>query len=324
MFKPSLMTLSLVVVLANAAAAAADDVTLAGQVVAGVQQAHMTLKRQGNRFVPQEGARLKSRLSLAADVSAADPALKIVASELVLKDSGHEGVQTGAGMPAATPLANRIGSEELVDFAFETNGVLAQNASAACSAAFAGGGSKGEVRTTRLIATAVWTVTTGRFNFPWRQYDQVAIAADARDNPDFYGERQTKAVDIALPVELSCIESSDAKIASKDKPEIRAKTVAKTTPVETDLEHKAASTPAPAPDLASEVSASTSQTAHLVQAVASADEAIAPVPQRPACGGGMIRETSVEAGGYVCLCPGNTQRVSTGANAYSCQKIDRR
>jgi hypothetical protein len=41
---------------------------------------------------------------------------------------------------------------------------------------------------------------------------------------------------------------------------------------------------------------------------------------QPTCGGGMARQIASGTQDYVCLCPGNTIRVSVGDNAYVCEK----
>ena len=49
-----------------------------------------------------------------------------------------------------------------------------------------------------------------------------------------------------------------------------------------------------------------------------------PSKDRPACEGGMVRQI-ISDQSYLCLCPGNTKRVSTGDNAYACRAAkDRR
>jgi hypothetical protein len=44
-----------------------------------------------------------------------------------------------------------------------------------------------------------------------------------------------------------------------------------------------------------------------------------PDKSKPQCDGGMVRQIGSGDSGYLCLCPGNTRRVETGANAFACE-----
>lgn len=287
--------------------------------------AQIALIRKDGRFSASDKGTLRVRLELEAKVDATNT--KIVVSELELKDAGTSEVVRGVGLKADAPAAAAALTDDF-SFAVDPSGVIVQNAIAACGAAYPVAAAAGTARTAKTSVTVAWRVTTGRFNFPWVNYDRVAPDKDLQANPDFYGERETSTAELQAPVEIACIEGDGAKIAGQAPvKKIARGEAAKTETAKSDAANKTATAtgrsksdavkpPTPAP----KSSPAPSQTAQLVPAVASSDEATLPAPERPACSGGMIRETSVEAGSFICLCPGNTERVSTAANAYACEK----
>lgn len=289
--------------------------------------AELTLKRNGAAFVLTEGSRLQFGLAMQARLDDGEPNIKIVGSDVGLKDGGKTGEAAANDRPSVSITSELSGKYDFA-YAIDAQGILAQNAAAACSAAFNAGAGEGSERTAQLTATAVWRVTTGRFNFPWTQYDRVAVNEDMRANPDFYGERETVFRDIAVPVTLTCRNDAAPKVALKAAPEpVKASTV-KAAPAPKAESTKAENgQPENTKPGGSEAESSKPEGAKILPASLASGDVTAdavPQPQRPQCSGGMIRETSLEAGGYICLCPGNTQRVSTAANAFACQKLARR
>lgn len=129
-------------------------------------------------------------------------------------------------------------------------------------------------------------VTRGRFNFNWRQYDIVSPDASIIANPDFYADKQTDEVETAAVAEVSCATGESAVATGAISMDATA----------------APRTKSRAVTVAS--SASIGPSAGGVE--------------KMRCAGGIVRETGADHA--VCLCPGNTERVATGENAFTCTR----
>lgn len=322
-----LLTLAAVVVATPLAplsgAMASEEVTLTATAQAlEANGRHLTLVRKQGRYTLDDTSMIRLNAELAAELAEGSSAERIVASELEIKDAGHGSPVTGAGLSGATPVF-RLATTGDYEFRIDGNGVLAQNAAATCGSA----NGQGHHRTANMTVTAVWRVTTGRFTFSWVNYDRVAPPQGIKDNPDYYGDRQTHEKAIAVPLKLECrddqaeavVESKPAN-ANTNKP-AATKTRVSEPKAKDEFKEPTQSTDKPAPRITVEPD---TETAQLVPAALEDGGASVPAAVRPVCEGGMIRETSADAGSFICLCPGNTSRMSTGANAFACEKRARR
>lgn len=322
-----LLTIAAVVVatpLASLSAAmASEDVTLTATAQAlEADGRHLTLVRKQGRYTLDDASMIRLNADLAAELDQGSSAERIVASELEIKDAGHGRPVTGAGLSGTAPVS-RLATTGDFEFRIDGNGILAQNAAAACGSATG----QGQHRPANMTVTVLWRVTTGRFTFSWVNYDRVAPPEGIKDNPDYYGDRQTHEKAIAVPLKLECrddqaqavVESKPAK-ANTNKP-AAAKSRVSVSKADDEFKEPAQSTDKPAPRITVEPD---KQSAQLVPAALEVDGASVVAAVRPVCEGGMIRETSADAGSFICLCPGNTSRMSTGANAFACEKRARR
>lgn len=349
MFRPKLefvlVTMATVALPAGIVIAAeAGLVSAKATVVETAQRPTLALSKRGGRFELPEPAKVQAKLALSAAVAADETAVRIVASTIELKDAQKSPAPVAASLEDGRAVAT-LSAEQSFIFSVEPGSALALAAASACS-------SKpvdvpaGQSSEATMTASAVWRVTTGRFNFRWMDYDRVAVA---RDRAEFYADRETvtrnadvvvtldcrndepKSPEIAQPIAQPAVPRTQTKADAKKeaKAEVKAeppKSKNKPEPSKIEAAEPGGSsktTPAAvAPKPADAALAATA--AGLTAEPPAADvgtEASTPAPaQKPACAGGMIRETRADAGSYICLCPGNTQRVSSGPNAYACQK----
>ncbi len=304
-------------------AMAAENVVLSAAIEAGKSgDAHLTLVRKQGRYALDEASKIRLSVNLNADVGQGSTGERIVVTELELKDAGGGAPISGIGLAGPSPASAAKAAGDY-EFSLDPTGVLAQNAAAACGSA----STSNSRHLAKMTVTASWRVTTGRFTFSFVNYDRVAPVEGIKDNPDNYGERQTHVKDVAVPLTLSCIDDAPSAVA-QSKP---AKSAPNKT-AEAKVEPSKAKTK-PEPSNPSPAEAKPAQritvepdtkTAQLVPASLDDDTSSHAAATAPVCEGGMIRETSVEAGSFICLCPGNTQRITTSANAYSCEKRSRR
>ena len=105
-------------------------------------------------------------------------------------------------------------------------------------------------------------------------------------NPDFYADKQTDEVETAAVAEVSCATGESAVATGAISMDATA----------------APRTKSRAVTVAS--SASIGPSAGGVE--------------KMRCAGGIVRETGADHA--VCLCPGNTERVATGENAFTCTR----
>jgi hypothetical protein len=143
-----------------------------------------------------------------------------------------------------------------------------------------------------------WQVTTGRFTFKWTDYDRVAPSQEILRNPDFYAGQVTQDKEALVDTAVRCepLEQEIATSVARPAPERHAALAA------------APAVPAP------------------ISALPAPEHKTAVLPEdgKPSCDGGMVRQIATGAQSYICLCPGNTARISTGGNGFACEKRLRR
>ncbi len=216
---------------------------------------------------------------------------KIIASELLLRQ------MTDAATEASTKIADGAGPTKAVNIndtfrlPIAPDGAVARDAIAAC----------GSGKTASITVPLIWRVTTGRFNFRWTDYDHVAPTEEFAANPDFYAERETVQREVALSFAVDCAPLAELNVATVPVPKPAVKPTAK---------------PAAATRVAETASV------RKVEFVPAEPAPSAP-QQAPVCQGGMVREFG-SGDGYLCLCPGNTTRIASGDNAFSCERRARR
>lgn len=261
---------------------------------------------------------------------------KVLKSELHFKT---EGINPGA--PAVDTLAGAPPVAAIDDarshaLTVSAQGPVAQNAVAACN-----GLATGEPTGARMLAMSlpvVWRVTTGKSTFKWTNYDHVAPSDEMINNRDFYGEHDVAEIEAPLNATVVCQPLEGAKVAAAAAPQ---KAGAVTPEPAVSPVSLPVSSPEPLPLTAKLNSDRNTETkvkpnAGAAQLTTAAlpvlKPAVTPVslakpvsaPVRPQCDGGMVREVSTSDAGYVCLCPGNTERIATGSNAFACEKLSRR
>lgn len=242
------------------------------------------------RYDRIEQSDIKAALALSAQPSSNDDGYKIIASRLHLKadGAGSAGADTLRGAPFA---ASQTASDSF-SLSLAANGPIAQNAIALCNAVPASERNGKSIQRTMALAI-VWRVTTGRFSFKWTNYDRVAPSDEIQRNPDFYADQFTQDAETQIDADVTCQPLAGVAIAAKQ---------AAANPVQ-----RVALTPQPVTE-----KAKPAQTVSLTDA------------GKPRCDGGMVRQISSTAENYLCLCPGNTTRVETGANAFTCERRTRR
>ncbi len=281
-----------------APAVANDQVTLTIEAPAleapertdGAAAAHISVTGTQGRYERVTGDRLPVTLQLSAAITAEGAGHKILSSELFLKQAGSGNGARAANTLEGTVPVRSLSLSRTFDFAVEANGPVAQNAIAVCNDRAAS--ERAHAQTLILTVPVLWRVTTGKFNFKWTNYDRVAPSEDIQNNPDFYAERETVEAEAAAHVAVVC-QPLGAAIAAKSAP-------VKTRAAEPKAE--------PIPGQ------------HLAAAPAAVSTASFAPSTKPECDGGMIRQVRASPEAYLCLCPGNTGRVETGANAYACER----
>ena len=272
---------------AEAGPAATDHGPVHGQV---------TVAGSNGRYDHLVAAALRLPLRLSALPAAGGESRKILASQLSLKQQSSSGLDAGAGNAlGATVPVRAIALSETFEFTAEPQGSIAQNAIALCNGLSATDREKADARRMTMPVPLVWRLTTGRLNFNWRNYDRVAPSDEILNNRDFYTEQETVETELAAHVVVSCqpLGAAVTKV-TVEKPAATQKTNVVPEPaVPADVK-------SPAPEPVKTVTIATAQP--------------------PVCHGGMIRETGSSIDGYLCLCPGNTVRVETGAQAFACER----
>ncbi len=293
-------------------AAANGKVALAfsvGTATDGTAAAKIYVSGTGGRYDRIGTQPLLLSLRLSADTAADSAGHKIVGSEVFLKQAGSgDGVGLVKAFDGSVPVPSLDLNGDF-DFPLEANGTIAQNAIALCNGRPTADQAGTAART--LSMPVVWRVTTGRFTFNWRNYDRVAPTEEIQNNPDFYANRETAEAEATAEVAVVC-EPLGSAVAHKPAP-------AKAAAVEPKLEAAPAQrlVAEPVVTKAAEPQAAAAVVSPAVKTV-SLDKAVKPV-----CDGGMVRETGSNLEKFLCLCPGNTQRVLTGANAFRCARKSR-
>lgn len=259
------------------------------------QTAAIAVSGRAGRFDRVAAMTLQIPLTLDANLTESGHGRRIVGSELFLKQSGAT-----VGAPATDAREGSVPRTQLAlkrTFGFDIDplGPLAQNAIALCN------GSSGSSAATKLSMSVpvLWRVTTGRFNFKWVNYDQVGPSDEIVSNPELYADRETHETDIAVSVPVHCDgETTVAAAPAKKSTAVPTEPVSNAMPV--------------------------SLKASDGEEISARPVTVEASQSRTVCEGGMVRQTGTAATD-VCLCPGNTRRVETGANAFSCErKVGRR
>ena len=269
------------------------------QAAAGSAEPRVDVQSTAGRYDRIAATSLNLALRLSAEPASEALGAKIITSELFLKQagSGKDAVAVAAMEGQGPQRAIRL--EQTFAFVIDPLGPVAQNAIAACNALNTLGHTHNESRETTMMVPVLWRVVTGRFNYKWVTYDQVAPANEASQNPDFYGDRENQEIETPVRVIVSC-PALTAAVAAKatEKPAVKSEPVAKAPPEPTPVAMRA-------------TAAVVTKTAEAAPVTASA---------KPVCHGGFIRQIQSGDVPYLCLCPGNTHRVESGGNSFSCER----
>lgn len=300
------LSISMAVSLAAGAAQAEErlKMDIAGSGVAPSKGLALEVTGTGGRFDRAELRSAVLPLSLKAEVTDGDARTKIVSSRIYLKSEGAD-----AGVDLATALeagpSRRFDAQDIRQEALSANGPVAQDAIAACNRLPADTRSKDGGETVSMSVPVVWQVTTGRFNFNWRNYDRVGPSDEIVKNLDFYRDRADSQRETTVTAEVVC-RLDGAKVAAKSEAKTPEK-VAVTPKAEPQpkSKRKVALDPEPIAE------AEPVKTAAVGEAM------------KPRCDGGMVRQSS-SSGDYLCLCPGNTTRIAKGEDGFACVRPRRR
>ena len=276
---------------------------------AGVSGTELVVAGSAGRYDRLETAALAADLALFAELAEDSSDFRVMTSSLFLKSEGNgstnaAGARPVDGLDGATP-ASRIDDRRAIRFDVSPSGPVAQTAIAACNGLAAS--ERNQTRTLNLNFAIVWRVTTGRFNFKWTNYDRVAPSSDIVNNRDFYSELSEQDAETVIETTVACQPLNGAPHVASSmlqhaKPEAVKDTVKRVTftPIE------------PAVDMPK------------LTAPASIKTASASDQTKPVCDGGMVRDVATGSQPYLCLCPGNTERIATGDNAFACEKRSRK
>ncbi len=307
-----LVSIGFLAVAAMALPAAAETVRMEGTFndLGSADAAQIVVSGHAGRFDRVSGATLQIPLTLDASFGEGGSGRKIVGSDLFLKQSGTAAGASATDARDGTVPGAKVALQKTFGFNVDQLGPVAQSAIALCNSAAA--------TSVNMSLPVVWRVTTGRFNFKWVNYDQVGPSEDIVSNPEFYADRETHEIDIAAIVPVRCEGTAPVSAAPKAaaKPAVeRSETVEEPAPAKTAVDV----TPDPVSNamLVSHKEFEAGEVAAKPVSVATSDT-------RMVCDGGMIRSNGSGAT-EVCLCPGNTRRNETGANAFACErKVGRR
>lgn len=239
-------------------------------------------------------------VSLKAAVTDGDVRIKILTSRIYLKSEGAE-KSVPAGVAADAAPERTIAAADIAGAVITTGGPVLQSAIAACNRLSATTRADGERVT--MSVPVVWTVTTGRFVFNWRNYDRVGLSEDIVSNPDFYRDQSDFQREAVLPAEVDC-RPLQMPVAEKAPPALPAQA-----------------------DAQPEGESATKQTMTLdpkpIKDATPVKTAFADSGGTPLCDGGMVRRAARD-GAYLCLCPGNTKRIEKGDEGFACVRPGRR
>ena len=305
--KLALLQLGMAVTLAlPAVAGPAVSLQASAQKGGGPAETRVDVLSTAGRYDRISGSKLSLVLRLAAEMTSEGAGAKIVASDLFLK-------QVGSGKDAAPVSAmdgqgpqRAVRLEQPFSFPIDPLGPVAQNAISACNSLSHSSQSSSEVRETTMTVPVLWRVVTGRFNYKWVTYDRVASADEISQNLDFYADRAAEEIETSARVTVACAPVV-AAVATKSqvKPASKTEVAEKIAVDEKPLE--------PVKPVAARHETAPVVTKASVTAPANTVE-------KPVCRGGFIRQMQSGDVSYLCLCPGNTQRVESGTNAYSCER----
>ena len=293
-------------------AMAADDVTLAVEHTSGASAqdfAALTVSGSQSAYDRVTGDQVSLALILSAAMAADSVGRKIITSELFLKqDSTGSGARATQAFDGATPTRSLILSRTFA-FAVDAGSPVAKDAVALCNGR--GAASRESEQTLAMTVPVLWRVTTGRFNFKWTNYDRVAPTDEIQNNPDFYADRETTEVATNASVQVRCAPLT-ANVAARPVPAAARQVAEKK--VEPAPVHVQKLTAEPIPARVPETATAKPEASVPVAAASLASAS------KPVCLGGMIREVGGASQSYLCLCPGNTERVAQGDNAFSCER----
>lgn len=283
---------------AHAEGARTDRLKLAIAQSDSANPSELVVEGTAGRYDRLTATRLTLPLTLTADFAADVTGFKILKSELLLKADG-----SGPDALRVDTLANALPVKAIAAAQSHTltvaaQGPVAQMAMAACNGA-AVPDRAGGARTATLNVAVLWRVTTGRSNFKWTNYDRVAPSDDILNNRDFYSDQETADGETTVTATIVCQPMASAAVAA-NAPVKPVKTVALTS---SPIESRGPAKP---------------------EAVAPLTTAALATSDKPQCDGGMVRQVANADANFVCLCPGNTERVAKGENAFACEKRFRR
>lgn len=270
--------------------------TLAKSATPDAARSELMVAGRDGKYDRIEPTAVRATVDLSAQSTDAG-AFKIVGSRLSLttgnSTSEPDGIDT---MSKAVPSAS-YAARSVHNLPVPLDGSVALSAIALCNALPAAERTTGAAVRRTMPVTIDWRVTTGTFAFKWTNYDRVAPSDDILRNPDFYADQETQSAETTIDVDVVCAPLPSSAIAAKPAAENPVRRVALT------------SAPIAQPEAQKPIQE---------HDVSQADFG------KPRCDGGMVRQISTAADGYLCLCPGNTVRVDTGDNAFACERRTRR
>ncbi|MEZ5898074.1 MAG: hypothetical protein R3D51_01140 [Hyphomicrobiaceae bacterium] len=260
--------------------------------------ARLTVVEDSNGKLSVRENELSLSLALAAK---ADPArgLRLVASQLYLKQAGREAGATRllADLTGARTFAHKAD----VAFALDPIGPLARNAVALCSGTVLPDLSATASVHLDMSVPVVWRVNAGHLDFAALAMSGITATDEVLASPSYYTNADSAEREVVARVEIRC-ENHGGSAA-------------------------VASSTAKRGDTTGASGKASAQGVKVEKVAIRSDESVNPEPRHssadPAsmvCEGGMVRALSGDTAGQACLCPGNTVRRPTGANAFVCQR----
>ena len=285
----------------------ADEVAMAIKAQSEPAQSSLTVTSSNGRAAAVSAGTVPVTIALAAEMGTDGENRKIVGSELRLKTGGASSV--AAANEGSSPKQS-LRLDGSYDLPVEPTSRLAADAVVACQ--------KSGADTAVLSVPVIWRVTTGKFNFRWTDYDLIAPSKEFHDNPDFYSDRKVFEQETVAQAEVRCVDAGSSKAADKSESTLAPKgNKLALANIETPTSVASDSSPIDATELEL-------KPAQEVVAAPTASTTVA-VIAKPVCDGGIVRQIQASPASYLCLCPGNTARVSSGDNAFSCaRKFKRR